>query len=181
MIPSMQTFATRGEAYILSILEKGGVGLSADEEKLISDVSAYKQNAWDAANRYIKYLTGAQMSEAEAQRILKSFPDPRLGLFEGDSPTEFKRKLDDAIGQVEASLSRNYYFLNKGFDIQLDTSADPEKGEDNVMYVDDRGRKVDLGDMDYLRDKEARSIAKKYEASEYDNMSDDQKLDAYRG
>ena len=83
--PSMQTFATRGEAYILSILEKGGVGLSADEEKLISDVSAYKQNAWDAANRYIKYLTGAQMSEAEAQRILKSFPDPRLGLFEGDS------------------------------------------------------------------------------------------------
>ena len=79
---------------------------------------------------------------------------------------------------MEASLSRNYYFLNKGFDIQLDTSADPEKGEDNVMYVDDRGRKVDLGDMDYLRDKEARSIAKKYEASEYDNMSDDQKLDA---
>ena len=32
--------------------------------------------------------------------------------------------------------------------------------------------------MDYLRDQEARSIAKKYEASEYDNMSEDQKLDA---
>jgi len=176
--PSMQTFATRGEAYILSILEKGGVGLSRDEEQLISDVSAYKQNAWDAANRYIKYLTGAQMSEAEAQRILKSFPDPRLGLFEGDSPTEFKRKLDDAISQVEASLARNYYFLNKGFDIKLDTSADPEKGEDNVIYVDDKGRKVDLGDMDYLRDKEARSISKKYEAPEFDYMSDDQKLDA---
>ena len=176
--PSMQTFATRSEAYILGILEKGGVGLSRDDEKLISDVSAYKQNAWDAANRYIKYLTGAQMSKAEAQRILKSFPDPRLGLFEGDSPTEFKRKLDDAIAQVEASLSRNYYFLNKGFDIQLDTSADPEKGEDNVIYVDDRGRKIDLGDMDYLRDKEARQISKKYEAPEYDNMSDDQKLDA---
>lgn len=176
--PSMQTFMVRGEAALKALLEKGGVDLSAADQELVQSVAAYKQSAWDAANRYIKYLTGAQMSEAEAQRILKSFPDPRLGLFEGDSPSAFKRKLDDAIDQVNASLARNYYFLNKGFDITLDSSADLEKGEDNVIYIDDRGRKVGLDDMEFIKDRETRRIAEKYESPEYDQMSEDQKFDA---
>lgn len=174
--PSMQTFMVRGEAALKGLLEKSGVELSPEDQQLVQSVAAYKQSAWDAANRYIKYLTGAQMSEAEAQRILKSFPDPRLGLFDGDSPSEFKRKLDDAIDQVNASLARNYYFLNKGFDIIYDPSADAEKGEDNVLYVDDRGRRVDLDDIPYLMDMELRAISKKYEAAEYDALSDDQKV-----
>jgi hypothetical protein len=175
--PEMQTFLVRGEAGWKSLLEKGGVGLSDADEKLIADVALYKQNAWDAANRYIKYLTGAQMSEAEAKRILKSFPDPRLGFFEGDSPSQFKAKLDDALESVENSLARNYYFLNKGFDIEYVPDADPEKGENNVVYIDDRGRKIDIDDIPYLKDLELRRISEKYESPEYDNLSQQEKLD----
>lgn len=160
--PSMQTFATRSEAYILSVLEKGGVNLTAEQEKLVGDVAEYKQQAWDAANRYIKYLTGAQMSEAEARRIMKSFPDPRLGLFEGDSPSEFKRKLDAVLKNVEDTIARNQYVLRKGFTVEEDRSDAALESGDTLIFRDNKGREIDFRDMDFLRQREAKNLSSEY-------------------
>jgi len=175
--PEMQTFGVRTEAAIKALLEKSGVELNREDKKLVEDVAAYKLSAWTAANNYIKYLTGAQMSEAEAQRILKSFPDPRIGLAKGDSPSEYQRKLNDALEQVENTLARSYYFLNKDFTVQFVPDADLEKGEDNVVFISDTGRKVNISDIPYLKDMELRRISEKYESPEYDSLSQEEKLE----
>ena len=164
--PKMQTFATRSEAFILSVLEKSGAELTPDQEKLVGDVAEYKQSAWDAANRYIKYLTGAQMSEAEARRIMKSFPDPRIGITEGDSPTEFKRKLDAVMRDVEDTIARNQYVLRKGFTVEEDRSAEALESGETLVFKDDKGRTIDINDMDYLREREARKLAKEYKKAD---------------
>lgn len=164
--PKMQTFGTRSEAFILSLLEKGGVGLTPEQAKLVGDVAEYKQSAWDAANRYIKYLTGAQMSEAEAKRIMKSFPDPRLGLTEGDSPTQFKRKLDAVMKDVEDTIARNQYVLRKGFTVEEDRSAEAVESGETLIFKDDKGRTIDIKDMDYLREREARKLSKEYKRAD---------------
>ena len=65
-------------------------------------------------NEYIKSITGAAMSEPEAQRILRGMPNPGQGLFDGDSPTEFKAKLDDAMKQTRLALARYEYIKRNG-------------------------------------------------------------------
>jgi len=160
--PRFQTFATRGEAFVKAALEKAGVDLSPDEEKLVGDVAVYKQNAWDAVNAYIKYLTGAQMSEAEARRIMKSFPDPRLGLFEGDSPTEYKRKLDAVLRKARLSLARNAYALSKGLKPKLVTDADPDKNEDNLIFVDEKNRAIGIEQMPHIMRREESRLRKQF-------------------
>ena len=160
--PSFQTFMTRGEAAFLAILEKGGKDLKPEDEKLVGDVAVYKQNAWDAVNAYIKYLTGAQMSEAEARRIMKSFPDPRLGLSEGDSPTEYKRKLDGVLRKARLSLARNSYALSKGLTPQFNPDADPEKGQDDLIFVDEKGRKLGVEQMPHLMRREEKRLRQQF-------------------
>ena len=160
--PEFQTFATRTEAAIKAALEKGGKDLSPKDEKLVGDVAVYKQDAWDAVNAYIKYLTGAQMSEAEARRIMKSFPDPRLGLTEGDSPTEYKRKLDGVLRKARLSLARNSYALSKGLTPQFNPDADPEKGQDDLIFVDEKGRRIGVEQMPHLMRREEKRLAKQF-------------------
>ena len=160
--PEFQTFATRAEASIKAVLEKGGKELSPEDAKLVGDVALYKQDAWDAVNAYIKYLTGAQMSEAEARRIMKSFPDPRLGLTEGDSPTEYKRKLDGVLRKARLSLARNSYALSKGLTPQFNPDADPEKGQDDLIFVDEKGRRIGVEQMPHLMRREEKRLAKQF-------------------
>lgn len=164
--PKMQTFATRSEAFILELMEKSGAELTPEQQKLVGDVAEYKQSAWDAVNRYIKYLTGAQMSEKEAQRIMKSFPDPRIGITQGDSPTAFKRKLDAVIKDAEDTIARNQYVLRKGFTVEEDNSAEALESGDTLIFKNDKGRTIKIGDMDYLREREARKLSKEYQRAD---------------
>jgi len=160
--PKMQTFFTRGEAALKALLEKGGKELNEADAKLVGDVAVYKQNAWDAVNAYIKYLTGAQMSEAEARRIMKSFPDPRLGLSEGDSPTEYKRKLDGVLRKARLSLARNSYALSKGLTPTANPEADVEKNQDDVIYVDEKGRRLGIEQIPHLMRREESRLKKQF-------------------
>jgi hypothetical protein len=107
--PEFQQIMPRAGAMWSSWKDKAGVGMSPDENKFLQDFSAYKRNAINSMNEYIKSITGAAMSEAEAKRILQGMPRPGEGLFDGDSPTEFKSKLDDAMRQTKMSLARYEY------------------------------------------------------------------------
>ena len=62
------------------------------ERKTMAEYAAFKMEAVDNLNRYIKEMTGAAMSEVEAKRLRQAMPDP-----EKDSPSQFKSKLDNAI------------------------------------------------------------------------------------
>lgn len=105
--PAYLQYPTQVENYINSILEKTGVELSPKEKEDLDKYSAWKRNSYQALNEYIKYITGAQMSEAEAQRLSKGFPDPSK-----DSPTQYLSKLKSLKEELLLVRARTNYFLN---------------------------------------------------------------------
>lgn len=125
--PEYQQLGTRFDAAKLAAKDKYGglVGLTLDpgETKFLTEFSSYKRNAIDSMNQYIKSVTGAAMTNAEAERILKGLPNAGTGLFDGDSPTEFKAKMDDAIKQTRLAEARLVYIKRNGLnlgDVTLD-------------------------------------------------------------
>jgi hypothetical protein len=96
--------------------EKLGFKLSESDEAVLSDFSTFQRLAIENINTYIKEITGAQMSEAEANRIRKAAPDAGEGVFDGDSPTEFKSKMDDVTKQLTFAAARHSFALKQGLD-----------------------------------------------------------------
>ena len=88
--------------------------LSPDQKEQLADFTQYRQDAYTNLNNYIKSITGAAMSIQEAQRITKGMPSPGEYFFEGDSPTETRRKIDNAIQGTELSLARLRELQNRG-------------------------------------------------------------------
>jgi hypothetical protein len=89
----------------------------------LRDFSQFRQNSINNLSQTIKDLTGAAMGIQEADRIMAGMPNAGTGLFDGDSPTEFKAKLDNVTKQMRYVEARNAYILRKGLsfkDIPLD-------------------------------------------------------------
>lgn len=121
--PEYQQVGTRVSASWSSIKEKAGLGLDEGDKQFLTEFSQYKRNSIDALNQYIKSVTGAAMTNAEAERIMRGLPNPGTGLFDGDSPTEFKAKLDDALKQSRMAEARLVYIKRNGMsigDVSLD-------------------------------------------------------------
>lgn len=76
-------------------IEKFGGKLPPDQAGKLQGYTEFRRNSFDAFNRYIKFITGAQMSVAEAERIQRGFPDP-----EEDGPTVFLSKLKETTKQL---------------------------------------------------------------------------------
>lgn len=118
-------------------------GLTNKEKQDLSEYSTYRRNAFNTLNEYIKSITGAAMSNAEADRILKGLPNPGSGMFDGDSPTEFKAKLDDAIRQTKVAVARLAYIKRNGMSL--------EDGKGNAVIpldrmptlINDRGKEIE--------------------------------------
>lgn len=89
--------------------------LTPQQTQQLAEFSAFKQEAVENLNRYIKEITGAQMSEAEAARLMRAMPSPGVGIFDGDSPTEFKAKLDNAVRMSQLAYARDAYLRRNGF------------------------------------------------------------------
>lgn len=112
--PSFMEIETRLGATKTKWKEKLGMDVSIGEKAQLSKYSAFSRDAVENINSYIKEITGAQMSEKEADRIRKAMPDPGDGIFNGDSPTEFKGKWRSAMRALKLSQARATYLLNNG-------------------------------------------------------------------
>jgi hypothetical protein len=108
--PEYQTWLTQGSMKVKKWSEMLGMELSPENKKQLTEYSEYRQNAYDNLNRYIKEITGAQMSILEAERLSKAIPNP-----EGDSPTEFQAKVNRSIKQLEAAGKRYIEMRSQGF------------------------------------------------------------------
>lgn len=113
--PEYQKIATRGKAWWSGVKAKWGADLSKEETANLTDFAGYKRRAISNINLYIKEITGAQMSELEANRLRQGMPDPGEGIFGGDDPVSFKSKLDDITKEVRASVHRYGKLLKDGF------------------------------------------------------------------
>lgn len=113
--PEFQQIGTRLSAAFTAGREKAGLEISKDERSNLKDFSTFKRRAADNLNRTIKDITGAAMSIPEAKRITRSAPNPGTGIFDGDSPTVFKSKLDDTLETLKAANRRMIDLRKKGF------------------------------------------------------------------
>jgi len=106
-----------------SIKDRAGKNLSPQDVETLRDFSQFRQNSINNLSQTIKDLTGAAMGVQEAERIMAGMPNAGTGLFDGDSPTEFKAKLDNVTKQMRNVEARNAYILRKGLsfkDVPLD-------------------------------------------------------------
>lgn len=122
--PEYQTIGTKAGMTWASIKEKAGADLDTGERRKLTEFAAYRRNAFGTLNDYIKAITGAALSVAEAERIMKAMPNPGSGLFDGDSPTEFKAKLDDVIAKVKQGVARAAYMKRNGMSM-TDQAGNP--------------------------------------------------------
>lgn len=98
-----------------ALKEKFNMGdVNENDKAFLEEYSTFKQNSLENINLYIKEITGAQMSEKEAERIRRAMPDPGDGVFGGDSPTQFKSKIVNTYKKTKAVLARTNYYLNQG-------------------------------------------------------------------
>ena len=88
--------------------------LSEAQKRQLTEYSQYKQNSLQNLNQTIKDITGAAMGVQEADRIMNSLPNAGTGIFDGDSPTEFEAKLNNAVQQTKYALVRKNYALKNG-------------------------------------------------------------------
>jgi len=96
------------------IKEKAGSNLDPQQKQVLTDFSQFKQNSTQELNAAIKAQTGATVTADEAPRIIAGLPNAGSGLFDGDSPTEFKAKLDNTTKQLRLAEARNIYALRNG-------------------------------------------------------------------
>ncbi len=114
--PEYQEIPTRLGVAWTSLKEKFGVNVPKEDRAFLEEFSTYKQDALENINLYIKEITGAQMSEKEANRLRKAQPDPGEGLFDGDSPSVFKAKLVNQYKKLKLSTVRYSFYLKQGVD-----------------------------------------------------------------
>lgn len=111
--PEYQTYFTKANMEYLRQLDRLQM-TTPEQQQQLADFAEYRQNAYQNLNEYIKAITGAAMTNAEAGRITKGMVNPGEGFFDGDSPAEARRKIDNAIQGTELALARLRYLQNMG-------------------------------------------------------------------
>jgi len=101
-----------------SLKNKFGADVPEKEGEKLRETTAFLRTTISNINKHIKEVTGAQMSEKEADRI--SLEVPKAGqswwnfLWSGDSPIEFESKMEDIELTLRASMARTQWYLAKG-------------------------------------------------------------------
>jgi len=155
------TIGGKAAAGGLNVLDKFGIPIpEAGEEFLIAQTD-FVRNSIENINNYIKEITGAQMSEKEANRLRLAQPDPGEGVFGGDGPIKFKAKLDSALEAGALAQARQEYFLEKGIAHDFEGEREPpitlsgmkqilnEKGKEEARII--RANNPDMDIKEVLR------------------------------
>lgn len=114
--PEYLTIGGKGENAFLALKDKWGTEQLDPKQKLqLENFTKFKQGASEQLNSYIKSVTGATIGEDEADRLMAATMNAGQGIFDGDSPTQFKSKLDNTIMQLKYAEARAAYIKKHGF------------------------------------------------------------------
>jgi hypothetical protein len=83
------------------------------------------------------------MSIPEAERITRAMPNPGTGIFDGDSPTEFKSKMDDAIRVARMAEARFVYLKRNGMSLTDAAGNSIVPLERMPSLMNERGRELE--------------------------------------
>jgi hypothetical protein len=143
--PEFQTIEDRlGYAWteFASKFRAGQAVVTPDQERSLAEFSAFRADAINNLNQYIKEITGAAMTNAEAARIMRAMPNPGEGIFDGDSPVQFKSKLDAAVYNSKLAIARYNYMRANGFTGNADEAARKMTLDSVPDVMNRRGREL---------------------------------------
>jgi hypothetical protein len=112
--PKFLTFQKQGEMWGKSLVDKLGA-LGPDDQKQLSAYTTFRRDAASNVNRFIKEATGATVGVEEASRLMLESPNAGSGVFDGDSPTQFKTKMDKTVEASLLATARMRYLRAQGF------------------------------------------------------------------
>lgn len=133
--PEYQQLATRFKTALTGAVAFLGGEVDEADKQLLVEFKAFQRKAIENINLYIKELTGAQMSEKEADRLRLAQPDPGERWWKGDDPITFKSKMDDVLRTTRAAVARWKYYKSRGF------------GDDKIKGMINDGRALSLAEM----------------------------------
>lgn len=123
--PKYQTWRYRGAQWWTGLKSKLDLGpISEEDQAELTEFKSYQRDSIENINAYIKEVTGAQMSEKEADRIRLAQPDPGEGVFGGDDPITFKAKLTSGIRSAKLARARYAYALKNGLSLDVEILAE---------------------------------------------------------
>jgi hypothetical protein len=112
--PEFNEYETRLRVWGAGVGEKMGIEMPPELVELQNEFKSWQRDSIEHINAYIKEITGAQMSEKEADRIRLAQPDPGETVFSGDAPGAYRAKMNSAIASLEKARVRYQYYLEKG-------------------------------------------------------------------
>lgn len=112
-----------GWTALASKFRAGQAVVTPEQQKSLAEFAAFRATSIGNLNQYIKDITGAAMTNAEADRIMKAMPNPGAGIMDGDDPVSFKAKLDVAIRDAKHSIARYNFLRTQGFKGTVEQAA----------------------------------------------------------
>lgn len=110
--PEYQQIGTRWRALATSWKDKAGGDVPAADKQMLTDFTTYRSNAAQLFSSTLKELSGGAVTPQEFERAQAWLPTPGTGLFDGDSPTVLKSKLD-RYGDFTRKAVARYTYINK--------------------------------------------------------------------
>ncbi len=111
--PEYQEVFTRAGNAIARGKDKLGMA-SPEEQQAVAEFAKYKAAAMNDMNLTIKELAGAAVSASEEGRLYAARPNAGTGVFDGDSPAQFKAKLDEVTRATRLALARAQWWKQQG-------------------------------------------------------------------
>ena len=99
---------TQAWVKVLDLAERATIDLSPDQRQLVDEFNTFETGVLENLNIYIHDMTGAQMSEFEAKRLMKALPVMKMG------ETKFKSKLEAVYKRLALADRRYRFMLNAG-------------------------------------------------------------------
>lgn len=103
--PEYLTWAGQAKGAWQGVKAKAGMNLAPEERQNLQGYQTWRSDTLNNLNLYIKEVTGAAMSEAEAARIKSVMPST------DDDPVSFQSKLDSSMKRLSLVAARSGYLL----------------------------------------------------------------------
>lgn len=139
-------FATVGgklKAGGIALGEKLGIKQSGPNKEYLDRFETFRSGALNTINEYIKNITGAAMSNAEADRIRKGMPDPGEKIFDGDSATQYKAKLERVMKELRIKRRKAMYQMRNGFEPIDSAGNETMSNAQFSQQMDQRGMELE--------------------------------------
>lgn len=100
-----------------SVQERMGMQITPEQRQRLEAFTEFRSRAYTELTQTLREMSGAAVTEGEAQRLLAAIGDPSR-----DSPTEFQTKMNNVIRTVSLANARMHYYRRNGIQGALDST-----------------------------------------------------------